>query len=145
MNHFFVRKVWIRSLRLNVTINFRSHHQELNESFEVISIWMLRSPKTTVGHEVGAIIMNSCHIFKFCKWGKMRFIQRKTCMAFLVLGLKVATINSYSICIIVLYNYKVTLFLYIIRLPSLSKTYIWSYFVLRKHLRCFFNFLFLKM
>lgn len=38
----------------------------------------------------------------------MRFIQRKTCMAFLVLGLKLATINYYSICVIVLYKYKVT-------------------------------------
>jgi hypothetical protein len=141
---FFVRKVWIWSLRLNVAINFRSRSQELNESFEIISIWMLRSPKTIVGHEVGAIMMNSCNIFKFCKWGKMRFIQRKTCMAFLVLGLKVATINYYSICVIVLCNYKITLFLYIIRLPCLSKRYIWSYFVLRKHLRCFFNFLFFE-
>ncbi len=74
----------------------------------------------------------------------MRFIQRKTCMAFLVLGLKVATIIYYSICVIVLYNYKVTLFLYIIQLPCLSKTYIRSYFVLWKHLRCFFNFLFFE-
>jgi hypothetical protein len=53
---------------------------------------MLSSPKTIVGHEVGAIMMNSCNIFKICKWGKMRFIQRKTHMAFLVLGLKVTTI-----------------------------------------------------
>ncbi len=74
----------------------------------------------------------------------MRFIQRKTCVAFLVLGLKVATINYYSIRVIVLYNYKVTLLLYIIRLPCLSKTYIQSYFVLWKQLRCFFNFLFFE-
>ncbi len=60
---FCVMKVWIWSLRLNIIINSRSCQcGKLDESFDIISISMLKSLKIIVEHEGVAIMMNLSYI-----------------------------------------------------------------------------------
>ncbi len=60
---FCVMKVWIWSLRLNIIVNSRiCQCGKLHESFDIMSISMLKSLKITVEQEGVAIMTNPSYI-----------------------------------------------------------------------------------
>jgi hypothetical protein len=122
MKYFVLWKYGYGGLRL---INSRSYG-EVNEPSKAISIINDEIvQKTIVGHEFGVTMMNSCCISKtFVKEVEWDYNKEITCMAFSVLELKVVAINHDLICIIALYDCRVTLLLYINILSWLLMTHI---------------------
>jgi len=71
---------------------------------------MLRSPKTIVGHEVGAMVMNSCNIFKICKVIKHEIYTNKDVYGFSSVRIKSSYNNllfNMCHCFIQLQSYTV--------------------------------------